>query len=383
MSHALTTDPLFEPLAIGNIELGHRVVMAPLTRMRSRQPGDVPQTMNALYYEQRASAGGLIITEATDICEQARGYPGVPGIYSAEQIAGWRAVTDAVHRKGGKIILQIWHTGRISHPSMQPGGALPVAPSAVLPEGLSHIDAAGNTAELAVPKALQNDEIETIVATFGQAVRNARTAGFDGVEIHSANGYLIDQFLQDSSNLRTDVYGGPISNRARFLLEVVDAAVDAWAPGNVGVRLSPWGNFNGMCDSDPAALYAHVGAELGKRGLAYIHVVEPRADQNSDTNAIDADAPDAGALLKRAFGGTIISAGGYVATTARTALQEGRADAIAFGRLFIANPDLPRRLAEGLPMNRYDRTSFYGGSERGYIDYPTYELERFAAGGAA
>lgn len=383
MSQGLTVDPLFEPLTIGNIELGHRAVMAPLTRMRSRQPGDVPQPMNALYYEQRASAGGLIVTEATDICEQARGYPGVPGIYSDEQIAGWRAVTEAVHAKGGKIILQIWHTGRISHPSMQPGGALPVAPSAVLPEGLSHIDSSGATAELVIPKALQRDEIESIVATFRQAVMNARAAGFDGVEIHSANGYLIDQFLQDTSNLRTDDYGGSIANRARFLLEVVDAAVAAWAPGNIGVRLSPWGNFNGMADSDPAALYAHVGAELGKRGLAYIHVVEPRADQNSDTNAIDPDAPDAGVLLKRAFGGTIISAGGYVATTARTALQEGRADAIAFGRLFIANPDLPRRLAEGLPMNRYDRTSFYGGSERGYIDYPTYEPERLAAGGAA
>lgn len=383
MLHESKVDPLFEPLVIGNIELGHRVVMAPLTRMRSRQPGDVPQPMNALYYEQRASAGGLIITEATDICEQARGYPGVPGIYSDEQIAGWRAVTGAVHAKGGKIILQIWHTGRISHPSMQPGGAVPVAPSAVLPEGLTHIDSAGATAELVVPKALHRDEIAGVVSTFRRAVMNARAAGFDGVEIHSANGYLIDQFLQDASNLRTDDYGGSIANRARFLLEIVDAAVAEWAPGNIGVRLSPWGTFNGMADSDPASLYAHLGAELGKRDLAYIHVVEPRADQNSDTNAIDPDAPDAGVLLKRAFGGTIISAGGYVAATARAALREGRADAIAFGRLFIANPDLPRRLAEELPMTRYDRTSFYGGSERGYVDYPTYEPERLAAGGAA
>lgn len=380
MSNEPTADLLFEPLTIGNIALGHRAVMAPLTRMRSRQPGDVPQPMNTLYYDQRASRGGLIITEATDICEQARGYPGVPGIYSDEQITGWRSITDAVHDKGGKIILQIWHTGRISHPTMQPGGAVPVAPSAVVPEGLSHIDAAGASAELAIPKALSQQEIDAIVATFRQAVLNAQTAGFDGVEIHAANGYLVDQFLQDTSNLRTDAYGGSIANRARFLLEVVEAAVDAWAPGNVGVRLSPWGNFNGMADSDPASLYAHVGAELGKRGLAYIHVVEPRADQNSDVNAIDGDAPDAGCLLKRAFGGTIISAGGYVGETARAALRHGHADAIAFGRLFIANPDLPRRLAEDLPMNRYDRASFYGGNERGYIDYPTYEPERLAAG---
>ncbi|WBO21787.1 alkene reductase [Sphingomonas abietis] len=383
MSNEPTADLLFEPLTIGNIALGHRAVMAPLTRMRSRQPGDVPQPMNTLYYDQRASQGGLIITEATDICEQARGYPGVPGVYSDEQIAGWHAITDAVHDKGGKIVLQIWHTGRISHPTMQPGGAVPVAPSAVLPEGLTHIDAAGASAELVIPKALSQQEIDTIVATFRQAVVNARTAGFDGVEIHAANGYLVDQFLQDTSNLRTDDYGGPIANRARFLLEVVDAAVDAWAPGNVGVRLSPWGNFNGMADSDPGSLYAHVGTELGKRGLAYIHVVEPRADQNSDVNAIDADAPDAGLLLKRAFGGTIISAGGYVGETARAALRDGHADAIAFGRLFIANPDLPRRLAEDLPLNRYDRSSFYGGNERGYIDYPTYEPERLAEGAEA
>ncbi|RYE72197.1 MAG: alkene reductase, partial [Hyphomicrobiales bacterium] len=226
---------------LGEIELGHRVVMAPLTRMRSRQPGDVPQPMNALYYRQRASRGGLIITEATDISDQARGYPGVPGIYTDEQIAGWRAITSSVHDEGGLIVLQIWHTGRISHPTMQPGGRAPVAPSAVLPAGLRHIDASGAEADLALPRPLSTDGIAGIVAEFGQAVANARAAGFDGVEIHSANGYLIDQFLQDSSNLRSDDYGGTIAGRTRFLLEVVDAAVAAWAPGRIGVRLSPWG----------------------------------------------------------------------------------------------------------------------------------------------
>lgn len=383
MFQNLTTDPLFAPLTLGEIELDHRVVMAPLTRMRSRQPGDVPQPMNALYYRQRASRGGLIVTEATDISEQARGYPGVPGIYTAEQIAGWRAITDAVHAEGGRVVLQIWHTGRISHPSMQPGGLAPVAPSIVLPAGLRHVDASGAEADLALPRALSADDIADIVADFGRAVSNARAAGFDGVEIHSANGYLIDQFLQDSSNRRTDDYGGTIRNRARFLLEVVDAAVAAWAPGRIGVRLSPWGAFNGMADSDPAALYKHVGDKLARRGLAYLHVVEPRADQNSDTNTIDADAPDAGALLKKAFGGSVISAGGYVGATARAELLSGRADAIAFGRLFIANPDLPRRLAEDLPMNRYDRASFYGGDERGYVDYPPFTTEPVEAGAEA
>ncbi len=368
-----TTDPLFTPVRLGALALGHRVVMAPLTRMRSRQPGDVPQDMNVAYYRQRASAGGLIITEATNISDQARGYPGVPGIHSEEQIAGWRRITDAVHGEGGLIVLQIWHTGRISHPSMQPGGAAPVAPSAVLPAGWRHMDATGAVADLVLPTPLSETAIAGIVASFAQATDNARRAGFDGVELHGANGYLIDQFLQDSSNRRTDGYGGSIANRTRFLQEVVDAAVGAWSADRVGVRLSPWGAYNGMADSDPAALYAHVGAVLAKRGLAYLHVVEPRADQTSDVNAINPDAPDAGALLKRAFGGPVISAGGYVGDTARTALREHRADAIAFGRLFIANPDLPQRLRSGAAMNRYDRSSFYGGSERGYTDYPALD----------
>lgn len=366
------SDPLFTPVAFGALELEHRVVMAPLTRLRSRQPGDVPQPLNAEYYGQRASRGGLIIAEATDVSEQARGYPGAPGIYSPEQVEGWKAVTEAVHARGGRIVLQIWHTGRISHSSMQPSGALPVAPSAIAPAGM-HMTRTGEPTPFETPRELELDELPTIVESFAQAARNARAAGFDGVEIHSANGYLLNQFLQDGTNKRADAYGGSIENRARLLLEVVDAVAAAWSADRVGVRLSPWGRFNDMHDSDPAALYGHVGRELGRRGLAYVHVVEPRADQESDVNALDPTAPDAGALLKAAFPGKVISAGGYVGETARQAILEGRADAVAFGRLFIANPDLAERLKTGAGLNRYDRSSFYGGGAKGYTDYPAVD----------
>jgi len=364
------TDLLFTPVALGALALKHRVVMAPLTRLRATRPGDVPQALNAEYYGQRASDGGLIVTEATDISEQARAYPGAPGIYSAAQIAGWRRITDAVHAKGGVIVVQLWHGGRVSHSSMQPGGALPVAPSAVPVSGMRHVDTNGQAVDFETPRALKLEEIPGIVASFAQAARNAREAGFDGVEIHGANGYLLDQFLQDGVNHRSDAYGGAIPNRARLLVEVVDAVAGAWSADRVGVRLSPWGHFNGMSDSDPGALFDHVGQVLGQRGLAYLHVVEPRADQTSDTNAIDGSAPDAALRVRAAFGGKVISAGGYVRDTAAAAIAEHRADAIAFGRLFIANPDLPERLRRNAAMNRYDRASFYGGAATGYTDYP-------------
>lgn len=361
--------PLFQPVSLGALHLAHRIVMAPLTRLRSRQPGDVPHQLNATYYGQRASKGGLIITEATDVSAQARGYPGAPGVYSDEQVAGWKLITDAVHAKGGRIVLQIWHTGRISHSSMQPGNPLPVAPSAVAAPG-GHMDAQGRPVPFETPRALDLSEIPGIVAQFRQAAANALRAGFDGVEVHGANGYLLDQFLQDGTNRRTDAYGGAIENRSRLLLEVVDAAAEVVGADRVGVRLSPWGRFNGMSDTNPAALYRHVAAELGQRGLAYLHVVEPRADQNSDANALDPQAPDAAKHVKKTFGGKVISAGGYVRETAEAAVAEGRADAIAFGRLFIANPDLPERFRRGAPLNRYHRPTFYGGGEYGYIDYP-------------
>jgi N-ethylmaleimide reductase len=365
----MTLEALFQPLTVGAIHLAHRVVMAPLTRMRSRQPGDVPQAMNAIYYGQRASAGGLIITEATDITEEARGYPGAPGCYSPEQIAGWRTVTEAVHAKGGFIFLQIWHTGRISHSSMQPGGGLPVAPSAIAAPG-THFTRTFESVPFETPRPLTEADIARIVGDFAQAARNAQAAGFDGVEVHGANGYLIDQFLRDGTNMRTDGYGGSIGNRTRFLTEVVDAVVAVIGAGRVGVRLSPWGSFNGMADSDTGALFDHAATVLGQRRLAYLHVVEPRADQSSDVNAFHPDAPDASSRFKPLFGGVVIAAGGFTGETAAREIESGHADAVAFGRLFIGNPDLPERLRTGAPLNRYDRSTFYGGDEHGYTDYP-------------
>lgn len=369
---------LFTPLRLGAIELAHRVVMAPLTRLRSQQPGDVPHALNAQYYGQRASEGGLIVTEATDISPFARGYPGAPGIYSPEQIAGWKDVTRAVHAKGGLIYCQIWHTGRVSHSSMQPAFGLPAAPSAVPVTGMKHMDATGAPVDFETPRALGPEEIAAIIGDFRQAAVNARAAGFDGVEIHGANGYLIDQFLRDGSNRRTDAYGGSIENRARFLLEVVDAVISAWEAGRVGIRLSPWGGFNDMADSQTAELFRHAARQLGTRGIGYIHLVEPRADQNSDVNAVDPDAPDAAQTFRGAFGGPVISAGGYTAETAEAAVAEGRADAIAFGRLFIANPDLSERFRRGASLNRYDRSTFYGGGAQGYVDYPSLREEATA-----
>lgn len=366
---------LFTPLRLGAVELAHRVVMAPLTRLRSRQPGDVPHALNAEYYGQRASQGGLIVTEATDISPSARGYPGAPGIYSREQIEGWKEVTEAVHAKGGIIYCQIWHTGRVSHSSMQPGLGLPGAPSAVPVTGMKHMDVTGAPVDFETPRELEVEEIAAIVADFRQAVVNARAAGFDGVEVHGANGYLIDQFLRDGSNRRTDAYGGSIHNRVRFLLEVIDAVISAWEPGRVGIRLSPWGGFNDMADSETTLLFNHAARALGERDIGYIHLVEPRADQNSDVNAVDPDAPDAAETFRGAFGGPVISAGGYVVDTADAAVAEGRADAIAFGRLFIANPDLPERFRRGAPLNPYDRSTFYGGGASGYVDYPSMSSE--------
>ena len=360
-------DPLFTPLKLGAVELKHRIVMAPMTRMRSAQPGNVPHALNAEYYGQRASEGGLLITEATDITPQAQGYRGTPGLYTAEQIAGWRAVTEAVHAKGGFIFSQIWHVGRISHSSLQPNGALPVGPSPVRPAG-DHTDASGQAVSFETPRALEEKELAELVADFVTAARNAREAGFDGVELHGANGYLLDQFLRNGSNKRTDRYGGSIENRARLLLEVVDAVIAAVGAQRVGVRLSPWNKFNDMSDSDGGALWDYVASELDKRNLAYLHVVEPRADFTTDL-PLDENAPDAAAHFKSVFKGALISAGGYVAETARAVVADTRADAVAFGRPFISNPDLPERVRTGAAMTWHERETFYGGDHRGYTDY--------------
>ncbi|MES2713637.1 MAG: alkene reductase [Pseudomonadota bacterium] len=366
------TEALFEPVRLGALALSHRVVMAPLTRLRSAQPGDIPTALNAEYYAQRASQSGLLITEATDISDDARGYPGAPGVYSTAQIAGWRAVTDAVHAKGGLIVNQIWHCGRISHSSMRADGSVPVAPSAVAAPG-GHMNAKGEGVPFETPRALEVSEIADIVAQFRQAAVNAKDAGFDGIEVHGANGYLLDQFLRDGSNQRTDQYGGSFENRTRFLLEVVDAVAGVYGAERVGVRLSPWGSFNGMADSDTGALFDHVVAALATRRLAYLHLVEPRADQSSDVNALHEDAPDAASRFKRIFGGPVIAAGGFTRETGDAAIAVGNADAIAYGRLFIANPDLPARFRQGAALNRHDRSTFYGGGAKGYTDYPALD----------
>jgi N-ethylmaleimide reductase len=347
---------LFDPIDVGDLRLPNRIVMAPMTRNRANGP-DLPHPLSALYYAQRASAG-LIITEATQISPQGKGYPGTPGIYTPEQVVAWRRVTDAVHVQGGRAFLQLWHVGRISHPSLQPEGALPVAPSAIKPAGEA-ITATG-PAPFVTPRELSRGEIGAIVSHYGFAARSAISAGFDGVELHAANGYLLDQFLRDSTNRRRDSYGGSIENRARLLLEATDAAAIAVGAGRVGVRLSPVNPFNDIADSDPQRTFAHVAGQLGRRGLAYLHI-----SQGGDDGKFD------WAALRRTYGGTFILNGGYDLARAQTALAGGFADLIAFGVPFLANPDLVERFRRGAPLNAADRATFYGGGEQGYTDYPT------------
>ena len=365
-------DPLFTPTQLGALSLKHRVVMPPLTRLRSRQPGDVPQDMNAVYYGQRATDGGLIITEATDISPAATGYAGAPGIHSEEQVDGWKKVTAAVHAKGGLIVNQLWYTGRFSHSSLKPDGLPPLAPSAIAINGTTKTRG-GEVVAFETPRVLTESQIAAIVKDFAHAAANSKKAGFDGIEIHGANGYLVDQFLRGGSNQRSDRYGGSVGNRARFLLEVVDAVLKVWPADRIGVRMSPFGRDGDMHDSQGFAVWNHAAKALGERALAYIHVVEPRSDKSSDTNALDPNAPDAAAELKEIFGGPLLSAGGYVGDTARATVLSGKADAVAFGRLFIANPDLVKRLRLNAPLNAYHRPTFYGGAEAGYTDYPTLE----------
>lgn len=359
---------LFDPLMLGDILLPNRVIMAPLTRMRSHQPGNIPTSLNAEYYAQRGSAG-LIISEATQISQQGQGYPGTPGIHNAEQVAGWKLITEAVHAEGGKIFLQLWHVGRISHSSHQPGGLPPVAPSAIKPTG-KVFTADWKQADYEVPHALEISEIKDIVKDYRRACENAKQAGFDGVEVHSANGYLLDQFLEDRTNKRTDIYGGSIENRTRLLLEVVDGAVEIWGKGRVGVRLSPYGTFSDMSDSDPVALFTHVLEAFNKRQIAYVHMIEPRATSAGGSDAVNTSAPSTSTLFRHLFQGKFISAGGYTPEAAKAAIASGLADAIAFGRLYISNPDLADRIRKGAAMTPYNRATFYGGTDKGYTDYP-------------
>ncbi len=360
---------IFDNLKLGDLILNNRFVMAPLTRMRSKQPGNIPYELNAKYYAQRAAAG-LIISEASQVSQEGQGYPATPGIHSAEQVAGWKLVTDAVHKEGGKMFLQLWHVGRISHRSHQPNNQLPVAPSAIKASGGTYSNSWKQVA-FETPRALETSEIPAIVEQFKQGAKNAKEAGFDGVEVHGANGYLLDQFLQDGSNVRTDNYGGSIENRARLLLEVVDAVSSIWGVARVGVRLSPYGTFNDMKDSDPVALFSYVLKELEKRKIAYVHLIEPRATSAGGDDKINQEAVEIAKMFRKSFSGVLISAGGYNPENAQETIKSGTADAIAFGRLYISNPDLVRRVKEGKELNKYDRTTFYGGAEKGYIDYPS------------
>lgn len=354
------TKDLFSPINIGSIALKNRIVMAPLTRNRAAE-GNVPCELNVKYYEQRATAG-LIVTEATPISAMAHGYPATPGIHSEAQIAGWKKVVDAVHAKGGKIVLQLWHVGRISHPSLLPGNALPVAPSAIKPAGKAFTYQ--GLQDFVTPRALELAEIAVIIEEYVQATRNALEAGFDGVEIHGANGYLLDQFLRDGTNKRTDQYGGSIENRARLLLEVMEKVVAIAGADKVGVRISPLNPFNDIVDSNPQALFNHVAEALSPFGLAYLHVVEGGMG-GEKLPPFDFIA------LRERFDGPYMANLGYTKSRANAAIAAGNVDLVAFGVPFIANPDLVERFAKDAPLNQADPKSFYGGSEKGYTDYPT------------
>jgi N-ethylmaleimide reductase len=365
---------LFSPVQIGPYQLKHRLALAPLTRMRAAKPSLAPRPLNAEYYAQRATPGGLLIAEASPVANTAFGSPGVPGIYTQDQIAGWRKVVDAVHARGGIIFLQLWHVGRVSHSSFQPGGALPVAPSAIaISSEFKASTADGKLVDYETPRALETSEIPGVVDAFRQAAKNALAAGFDGVEIHGANGYLLEQFLQSRSNQRTDQYGGSIENRARLLLEVTQAAIDVWGPGRVGVRLSPYGIANGSGEPDPMPLYTHVVQALNPMGLAYLHFIEPRSSGAGRAEVNWTNVPSAMVLFRPIWKGVLITAGGFTGEAAEAAIAQGHADAIAFGRIFISNPDLPRRLQRGFPLTPYNRKTFYGGEAEGYTDYPAHD----------
>ncbi|BCO31893.1 alkene reductase [Thiohalobacter sp. COW1] len=352
---------LFSPIRLGDLELPNRIVMAPLTRNRAGE-GNVPTALNTEYYRQRAGAG-LIISEAAQVSPQGVGYPATPGIHNEAQVAGWKAVLEAVHSAGGRMFIQLWHVGRISHPSLQPDGAAPVAPSAIRPEGEAVTYEGMQPFE--TPRALETDELPGIVAQYRSAARLARTAGFDGVEIHAANGYLLDQFLRDGSNQRSDAYGGPVANRYRLLGEVLAAVLESWPAGRVGVRLSPENSFNDIRDSDAQTTFNHVVEQLAPHGLAYLHVIE--GDMMSGARELDYGA------FRQRFAGPYMANNGFDFARADQWLEQDRADLIAFGKLYLANPDLVERFRQGAPLNAPDADTFYGGDARGYTDYPTLE----------
>jgi N-ethylmaleimide reductase len=364
----MSKDIFFTPLRLGAIQLPNRIVMAPLTRMRAGA-GNVPSALNAEYYAQRASAG-LIISEGVAVSPQAQGYPSSPGIYTTDQIAGWRGVTDAVHAAGGRMFMQIQHCGRNTHSSLLPAGSLPVAPSPI-PPNLPGYTKDFKQVPIEVPRALETAEIPEIVGTFQQAALNAIEAGFDGVELQGANSHLIEEFLEDGTNQRTDAYGGSKENRVRFLLDIVKEVAAAVGPDRVGVRLSPFGQYGGIRDSNPLELFTFVIQELDKHHVGYLHLIEAKGSEMGLTDELHEDAVNNAALFREMFHGPFLSAAAYTSDSAAIAIQRNHADAIAFGRLFIANPDLVRRIKESRPLNAPDRSTFYGGGEHGYTDYKT------------
>ena len=367
---------LFDPIQAGDLHLANRIAMAPLTRNRS--PRAVPRDITATYYAQRASAG-LLITEGTAISHQGQGYSDVPGLYSTEQLDGWKRVTAAVHARGGRIVTQLWHVGRVSHRALQPGGAAPVAPSPIVAKSKTYLvdpeTGAGRFEPTSEPRELDASELPGIVHAFAAAARNAvETAGFDGVEIHGANGYLLDQFLKTGANQRTDDYGGSIENRARLMLEVTRAVADAVGPGRVGLRLSPVTPANDIVDANPQPLYEYLARQLAPLGLAYVHVIEGATGGPREVEGRPFDYAAFKAAYREAGGrGAWMVNNGYDRDMAQEALASGRADIVAFGRAFISNPDLVERLRRGAPLNAWDQTTFYGGGEHGYIDYPALE----------
>jgi N-ethylmaleimide reductase len=350
---------LFDPLKVGALELPNRIIMAPLTRSRAIGEGRVPNALMTEYYAQRASAG-LILSEATAVTPQGVGYANTPGIWSDEQVEGWKQVTAAVHQAGGRIFLQLWHVGRISDPVFL-DGELPVAPSAIQPKG--HVSLVRPMREYATPRALETAEIADVVAAYRKGAENAKKAGFDGVEIHGANGYLLDQFLQDSTNQRTDQYGGPIENRARLMLEVTDACIEVWGADRVGMHLAPRRDSHDMGDSTPAETFGYVARELGKRGVAFICAREALGEDRL------------GPLLKKEFGGVYIANEKMTRESAEQLLTSGEADAVAWGQWFIANPDLPARLKAGAPLNAPQHDKYYGSTAEGYTDYPALDQQ--------
>jgi N-ethylmaleimide reductase len=355
----LTRNDLFSPISLGDLTLPNRMIMAPLTRNRAAMPGNVPQAMNATYYAQRAGAG-LIISEATQVSPEGIGYPATPGIHSEEQVEGWRAVNDAVHAQGGQLFVQLWYCGRISHPDLLPDNRQPVSASAIKPAGDAFTYE--GLKPFVEPRALRTDEIPGIVDQYRQAARRARDAGFDGVEIHAANGYLLDQFLRDGTNRRDDNYGGSLENRTRLLMEVLSAVLETWEPARVGVRISPENPFNDIQDSDPQTTFNFVARALSGKELGYLHVVE--GDMMSGARSVDYRQ------IRDHFDGWYMANTGYDKARAQAAIAGGDADMVSFGKLYLANPDLVARFKADAELNSPDPDTFYGGNETGYTDYP-------------